>query len=378
MLPDGLAWPPRKEDLERLYLVERLSAGNIAKFYGLKYKNAKVAESTVLYQLGKHGIRRRDPAEHIRKVTEEMVDEWTRRYQAGESLKQIAGELVNPVTVWNHLRRRGLILRDKVEAQIQAVTKYQREPFKGDLIERAYLIGLRYGDLDAVRHGRAIRVRLSTTHPAMADLFQSMFSPYGHVQWYPREAKLTGYEWTLECDLDASFEFLLHKAAISDLESLSEPEFIAFLAGLFDAEGSFHLHKKAHWYGPEAYISNKDAELLRVLTNRLRTLGLHTRLSWRKQRSDRSGIRGQSIVGRIEILRFFDAQRFARLIPIRHSEKVRRRELFESLEFGAAGKARLQTVAKWKELSNQIHDEVRSFIESAREKIGPESEIPVY
>jgi len=110
LLTQGLDWPPKKEDLVRLYLVENLSAAKIAKVYRLKYKNPKVAESAVLYQLRKNGIKRRDSAEHVRKVTEDVLDEWVRRYRAGESLKQIAGELVDPVIVWNHLKRRGLDL----------------------------------------------------------------------------------------------------------------------------------------------------------------------------------------------------------------------------------------------------------------------------
>ena len=162
----NLAWPPKKEDLERLYLFRHLSAAKIAGEYGLKYKTPKVAESVVLYQLKKNGIPRRDSAEHIRKVTNEMVDEWARRYNEGQSLKEIAGATVDPVTVWLHLRKRGVQLRNRIDAQIVAVSKYQRTPFSGDKLERAYLMGLRYGDLHAVRHGRAIRVRVSTTHPA--------------------------------------------------------------------------------------------------------------------------------------------------------------------------------------------------------------------
>ena len=90
-----LAWPPLAEDLKRLYLEQKLSASKIATAYGLKYASAKTAESTILYHLKKNGISRRDPAAHIRKVTETMVDEWIVRYQKGESLKQIAGDAVD-------------------------------------------------------------------------------------------------------------------------------------------------------------------------------------------------------------------------------------------------------------------------------------------
>ena len=83
------------------------------------------------------------------------------------------------------MKARGLVLRDKIDAQIQAVTKYDRKSFSGDRIERAYLMGLRYCDLDAAKHARAVRVRVSTTHPAMADLFESLFSPIVHILRYP-------------------------------------------------------------------------------------------------------------------------------------------------------------------------------------------------
>src|SRR2546422_2176832 len=180
------AWPPKKEELEQLYLTQRLSAMKISRLYGLKYPNPKSGESMVLWYLKKFGIKRRDPAEHIRKVSEEMVDQWARRYVAGESLKQIAGDLVGSVTVFEHLKKRGVQLRDKVEAQITAVTKYQRKPFSGSDEERAYLSGFRTGDLDAVKHGRAVRVRTGTTHPLMAELFEELFGRYGYVHSYPR------------------------------------------------------------------------------------------------------------------------------------------------------------------------------------------------
>jgi len=108
---EKLSWPPDPDDLRRLYLDEHLSAAKIAERYGLRYASPKTAESTVLYHLKRNGIWRRDKAEHSRKVTEEMVDEWVKRYEAGESLKDIAGGpaewKVNHVAVFNHLRKRG-------------------------------------------------------------------------------------------------------------------------------------------------------------------------------------------------------------------------------------------------------------------------------
>jgi hypothetical protein len=196
-------------DLRLLYVDQHLSAAKIARAYHLEYANPKTGESTILHWLKKFEITRRDRAEHIRKVTKEMVTEWIRRYQNGESLKQIAGDRVDPVSVFNHLHKRGIKLRDKVEAQIKAVTKHKKRPFSGDLCEKAYLIGLARGDLYVTRHGRAIRVKTGTTHPAMAELFISLFGKYGPVYLYPRKDKLAGFEWSLDSDLDSSFDFLV-------------------------------------------------------------------------------------------------------------------------------------------------------------------------
>ena len=183
--PERLVWPPLAEDLKRLYLDQKLSASKIAKVYGLRYASVKTAESTILNHLKRNGIARRDPAAHVRKVSDSMVDDWIVRYQKGESLKQIAGTSVNPGTVFSHLHKRGLNLREKVEAQIKSVTRFQKTRFDGSEEDRAYLLGLARGDLNVAPHGRAIRVKTSSTHPAMIDLVTSLFAPYGPIRVYP-------------------------------------------------------------------------------------------------------------------------------------------------------------------------------------------------
>lgn len=362
-------WPPTKEDLQELYVARHLSAMKISKVYGLSYASPKTAESTVLYHLKRFGIKRRDPAEHIRKVTEEMEKEWARRYEAGESLKQIAGSSISAVTVFHHLKRMGVQLRDKVEAQIESVSKYERRPFPGDNLQKAYLMGLRYGDLNVVRHGRAIRVRVSTTHPAMADLFESLFSPYGHVHRYPRAAKLVGYEWTLECDLDDSFRFLLSKPEINELEALPRDEVIGFLAGLFDAEGSVYLHNKRGRRDPELFFTNTELDLVEYVLNKLRMLGLNSKLDWFDQRPDRSGIEGPSRIGRVILWRFREVQELLRTLPLRHPERTAKSKLVVGLNYRASESEYLKFVERWENLLAQIKNDRDAFVESARNAV---------
>jgi len=366
---EELRWPPRREDLLRLYVGKKLSAAKIAASYGLKHPNPKSSETLVLYHLKKFGIKRRDCADHVRKVTEETAKEWVARYESGESLKQIAGLRTSPVTVWNHLKKRGLVLRDKVDAQIKAVTKYERLPFGGDKLEKAYMIGLRCGDLHVVRHGRAVRVRVSTTHPAMAQLFEDLFSAYGHISKYARTAKLTGYEWSLECDLHISFEFLLVKPKMGVLEVFTDEEFVAFLAGVFDAEGSVYLHKKLMRHNPEMCISNSEAELVDFLSGRLRSQGYHASIRWIEQEPDRRGVVGHSRMGRVEIVRFLEVQRLLRALPIRHSEKMAKRDLALALEYRSSRDHATEIVARWKALSSLIRTQTKDYVRFANEWI---------
>ncbi len=267
-------WPPKEEDLRRLYFDQKLSAMKISRLYSLKYPNPKSGESMVLYYLKRFDVKRRDRAEHIRKVTEEMVDEWARRYEGGESLKQIAGGEVSPVTVFLHLRKRGVQLRDKIEALIETITKHPKTPFSGDLVNSAYIAGFVIGDCQVVRHGRAIRVRTGTTHPAMAELFEEIFGQFGFVHRYPRRSRLREFEWNLEVDLDRTFQFL-EKDPLQALQQYSASGdasgdgFWSFLAGFFDAEGSIRLHRKRGGIGFELDLTNTNQKILEFFREQL-------------------------------------------------------------------------------------------------------------
>jgi hypothetical protein len=373
----NLAWPPTKEDLERLYLHEHLSAMKIAIVYGLKYPSPKTAESTVLHHLKKNGIGRRDCAEHVRKVTTEMVDEWVERYRAGESLKQIAGEEVDHVTVFLHLHKRGLQLRDKVEAQIKAVTKHKRTPFTGNMKEIAYLVGLTVGDLYVQRHGRAIRVRIATTHPRMASLFRDLFSQNGPVYEYPKESPIR-YEWSLDCDLDKSFEFLLDRDRYIETAFQDNGLFLAFLAGFFDAEGSLYYHKKRKHGAFEMSLANMNETLLRRIVAKLSELEYVPALERTKQNQEkalRRGIKNSSEwIWCVRIWRYEDVVRLLRAIPIRHPEKVEKRGIALGLEYRSKTEDRERTVAEWDSLRKRIKKERMDYIALARDKFEAENE----
>jgi len=344
----GLAWPPTKEDLQRLYVDQKLSAAKIAKVYGLEYASVKTAESTVLHHLKKNGINRRDPAEHIRKITEEMVDAWVVRYQNGESLKQIAGDAVDPVSVFNHLHKRGVRLRDKVEAQIEAVTKFRKFPFDGTERDRAYLLGFARGDLNVKRHGRAIRVKTTSSHPAMIELFISLFCRYGPTREYPKFFESFGHEWTVEGELDRTFEFLLTEKLTPPIKS-NVGVVLAYLAGLFDAEGSLWLRSNRS-FGPRLSYTNKDLDMLSWIETHVNALGFNAR----RVGPDENG------VYRVLLWRNKEVLDFIRLLPIRHPEKKAKARLLLN-----ASQIRSTLYPRWQNLLNGIDADCATFLKEA-------------
>jgi hypothetical protein len=365
-----LSWPPLKDDLLRLYIDQKLSAAKIAEVYGLRYANPKTAESTILHHLKKNEIARRDAAAHIRKVTDSMVDEWVVRYQHGESLKQIAGDSFQAATVFNHLHKRGLRLRDKVEAQIEAVRIHPKQPFSGDLLELAYLSGFAVGDLSIARHGRAVRAKLSTTHPAMAALFRNLFSASGPIYEYPRLNEIVGHQWAFDCDLDSSFEFLL-AAKRNPMEVVQDERmFLSFLAGFFDAEGSIYFHKKGKSGAFELSITNTNLELLREIAARLTQLGFHSVL--REVRVDRetaieSGMTNPSeFMWRIPIWRHEDVNRLLRTLALRHPERMVNAKIALRFALEADSAMRVSILAEWDALIRSIRIECQNYIASAR------------
>ena len=356
-----LVWPPTKEDLQRLYLEERLSARKIAKLYGLKYASEKTAESTMLYHLKRNGIERRDKAEHVRKVTEEMAKDWVRRYEAGESLKQIARDEVSPVTVFLHLRKRGVQLRDKIEALIKAITKHPKTPFSGDPREKAYLMGFAQGDLYVTRHGQAVRVKTGSTHPAMAELFVDLFRKYGPVYLYPRKAKVTGYEWSMDADLDESFQFLLKKSErVPEFVDRRGKLFFDYLGGFFDAEGSISLHRSEPFHF-EIRITNTNLPLLEKIIARLSREGFAVYTG-----EGKSGFAPSSRVWRITIWRYHDVHNFLRRVTLRHPERKAKGRI--ALQWNPASPSIEQGKIEdlWDRLVAEIRYDTRSFIELAK------------
>ena len=294
-----LTWPPTKEDLQRLYVEQRLSAAKIAKVYQLNTPNPKSAVELVRYHLKRNGIERRNRIQELCKETEATVTVWKEKHPKQESpdmeveesavlellgIKNLSVRHLDPETkerVRAMMERlhwtEGLSLNGiadlidgrtsgdvsrwfkdlKVKARpfevsrlksIMENRKYERRPFDGTDEDKAYLLGIAHGDFHVrTPWNGAVSVSTSTTHPAMVQLFRKLFSPFGHVYQFSRyQSDVNSYEWNLQATLDDTFRFLLvgHKAAW-EWVSQDESRVYSYLAGLWDAEGRVGIQRDA-------------------------------------------------------------------------------------------------------------------------------------
>ena len=141
-------------------------------------------------------------------------------------------------TISNRLREYYIPLRSPAEARL----RYKKEPFSGDLAERAYLLGFAIGDLNVYLpsvNSVTLVARCHTTQKVQVDLLRESFACYGKVT-LSKGAK----SMHINIYLDAvSFKFLLEKE-LGDVPGWVRREGRwSFIAGYSDAEGNFIINQ---------------------------------------------------------------------------------------------------------------------------------------
>jgi len=295
--------------------------------------------------------------------------------ERGMSLNDVAklvGNKTSGYASWV-CRQLGVKVRPFEEARLKGIKekrrKYERKPFDGTDEDRAYMLGVRHGDLSVSKPWNGVvRVSTSTTHPAMAELFHSLFEPYGHVYQHPRYKKDTSsYEWNLSTILDSSFDFLM----LSFEESIgwlgeSDTRLIAYLSGLLDAEGSIVTTRNSRGLVTLFFdINNTNKVMLDWVRAFVLRWGYHCSVRINKRRGVRTKKYG--IVHRVDYwqLSSYGMRNIKLLIGSvrpRHSEKVRRQRIALSVHEGQLYSTVEESV---KALRAQIKQEVQEFVRQA-------------
>lgn len=228
--------------------------------------------------------------------------------------------------------------------------RYPKHQFSGSQSEAAYLLGLRAGDVSVSRNSRnTVRARISTTHPAMADLFETTFGKYGRCNSAPDEAFLPGhYCWKLAVCLDNTFEFLLAKPRSV---AVRPERFYSFLAGYSDSEACWCVYSDKGHPAVAFVIESKDEQILKDVVSGLSHEGFHP--LWYRNPGGEGKFRVE-LRRKAEVVSL--AQRLSQLS--KHREKIAKMLL-----------VRQSTLLDWNslcakviELRLEIHEEVAKYV----------------
>lgn len=196
----------------------------------------------------------------------------------------------SPGFVRNKLREYKIPIRTIQEAlPLSNKPKYPQYDFSGTAEEKAYLIGLRVGDLyirTASKRSSTISVQISSTKKEMMQIIESCFSPYGCIRKKgPNEKGII----SIRVSLNRTFNFLLPKKDLIEPWILKNRKcFLAFTAGYTDAEGTFCL------CGGDAVFSlrSQDKNILHQIRNEFIKLGILLRPPQIARRKGTRDVRG--------------------------------------------------------------------------------------
>lgn len=339
----------RKGEIEHLYWNEEHSLVKIAKELGVSA--GLIRKNMVLWRIDRRATRKR---ELIKPYKEELE----KAYQdKDKSVKDILKQFdVGMVTLFRWLK--------EYKINPSRRWKYDKTSFFGDEKERAYILGLVAGDIHARKHNRQILAELTTTHPAMIELFYSVFSKYGTPKKYIKHNKKIGRnEWRAYVLLDNSFEFMLSENY--DIEK----NFYSFLAGFFDCEGCFFVYKNNGGnIGISFLVYNSDKELLERIKQILEREGFHPKLNryHRAGRTTKEGyiskvdLWGVGLHSKEEVIRLMST------LPIKHREKIEKFEIVKSVK-----NWKWETIsAKLADFKSKLKFEVREFVKNPMKNEG--------
>lgn len=331
-----------KERIKFLYSEKGLSLKDVAKETGVC--PATIRNNMIAWKMPRRETKKRELVKPTKKELEEF---YITKKLPMENISKTLGVALSTVFRW----------LNEYKIPIRRF-RYQKYDFSEDTREKAYILGLVTGDLSVSKHCRQILVELSTTHPAMADLFYSVFQKYGTVKKYLKYNKITKrYGWRLYSHLNDSFNFML-----SENFDIDNAYFYDFLAGFFDCEGCFFIYNNKGYTGLSALIYNSNKKLLDIIKSKLERDGFHPKLSkyFKKNTKTSNGYYRKCDLWAIRLHTIKEVLSLMSLMPIKHKEKLDKVNIAMSQESN-----------KWEKVSEQVINLRMDIKNEVKEYINP-------
>ena len=247
----------KRKNLENLYIKQKLTTYQIAD-------KLNCCQATIWKKLKQFGIKRRESSELYSKIPkkEELVKLYINKKLSTWAIER--KYRYSRSTIHRKLKEYGIRIRNPVESHII----YPRKDFSENLIEKAYLIGFRIGDLRVrkIWNGDTINVDCGSTKKEQIDLIKQLFRNYGHI-WIGKPSSSGKIQ--IETTLNTSFSFLLSKK-VPKWVIEKKKYFFPFLAGFIDAEGSIGIYQNQ----AVLQIGNYDSPLLHLINKKLNEFGI--------------------------------------------------------------------------------------------------------
>ncbi|MBU2634444.1 MAG: LAGLIDADG family homing endonuclease [Nanoarchaeota archaeon] len=240
-----------KNKLKKLYLEKGFTTFQIAK-------KLDCCQATIWKRLKELNIKSRLPGVKRVNISKKKLNElYLKKKLSTWKIEKETG--IPRSTIHRKLREFNLPTRNLATAN----TLYPKKDFNGDLLEKAYLIGFRIGDLRVRKPnkgGKTICVACGTTIPEQILLIKQLFEKYGRV--WVKKTKIG--KINIEAFLNTSFEFLLGKEIPPKILE-NRKLFFSFLAGFIDAEGSIKVYRNMARFSLGNYDKNTLIKIYQCL-----------------------------------------------------------------------------------------------------------------
>ncbi len=281
-----------------------------------------------------------------------IVDEYSRI----KSIRAISRKFsVSRTFVRKTLIKSGFSIMDSRSAQLAIgyITKKKKVILPSK--EKAYLYGLVMGDLTPVRKSNyTLKLITHSTHKYFIELLSETFKNYGVTAY--KETKHKSYRFTTYIDLE-SFYFLLNCKSEIIPEWITSENFFDFLAGFIDSDGSVMLKKAGNHISYNIRFFGQNLHLLNEIKDKLKDFNFDSSVYLTHKKGHASYLNG--IMFRYNKnyytleTRKNETIELLNKIPIRHPEKIMKRELIFKIY--------KQKINQWSKIEEEVY-KIRKLI----------------
>lgn len=301
-------------------------------------------------------------------VTKDLLEDlYISQQKSTIQMEQILG--VPHGSIYSLLKKNGIPTRSLGEATSIGKIRFPKKQFDNKSLIKAYMLGLRCGDISASRNRRQIMVSCTTTHPAQIEMIRNAFGNYGREYLLPYVYRGRP-RWFIAFLLHNTFNFLLKKPEeIPDWILKDNRPFWAFLTGYMDSDGSWKIEKaNKNNLRFRFKLATYERQVLMQIKRKLEAFNLYTCffLDRKKGQKTNYGSYHRNLYA-LRINQRNDVLRLVRfLMPYsKHTEKIRKMSLI--LEIKNEMKW-IRVKKKVVALSEEIETEVAKCIKAAKEE----------